>query len=249
MCSLAAGEILEALEGAAQDLGGSMHRLGDRRAVLTMPVGGGRSMKLQAHLFEVLAGIHVCQIAKDAGSSMDFMRCYGQLAARLQPIMMKRNAFPTATRAAALLSTTSSMGDSERQAIDDLPPASPSDISEAGMGSGVSLMSQRPAEAGLWGQGFSGRSTSRASLISVPEEPEPAEHSLHAEQFARSSGDTRSSGSTPAGGSPLAGGSPKAWQPLPPLEESSPGKAAQQATPGNGSMEGRAANGSSRRSS
>ena len=62
------GEILEALEGAAQDLGGSMHRLGDRRAVLTMPVGGGRSMKLQAHLFEVLAGIHVCQIAKDAGA-------------------------------------------------------------------------------------------------------------------------------------------------------------------------------------
>lgn len=32
-----------------------------------MPVGGGRSMKLQAHLFEVLTGVHVCQIEKLAG--------------------------------------------------------------------------------------------------------------------------------------------------------------------------------------
>lgn len=34
-----------------------------------MPLGGGRRMELQAHLFQVLAGVHVCQIEKLAGEA------------------------------------------------------------------------------------------------------------------------------------------------------------------------------------
>lgn len=49
----------------------------------------------------------------EAGSSMDFMRCYAQLASRLQPIMMKRRAFPTATHARQLLAATPSMNEEQ----------------------------------------------------------------------------------------------------------------------------------------
>lgn len=123
----------------------------------------------QAHLFEVVPGVHVCQIEKDAGrwaqgtplqqlsatmneshtclsglprsraranpmphllgthgrelvpfvpacagSSLDFMRVYGQLASRLQHIMMKRGAFPTTTHAGQLLRATPSMTEEQR---------------------------------------------------------------------------------------------------------------------------------------
>ena len=37
-------------------------------AVLTVPVGSGRAVRMEAHLFEVLAGVHVCQIEKAAGA-------------------------------------------------------------------------------------------------------------------------------------------------------------------------------------
>lgn len=42
------------------------------------------------------------------------MRVYGQLASRLQHIMMKRRAFPTATHAGQLLRATPSMTEEER---------------------------------------------------------------------------------------------------------------------------------------
>lgn len=38
-----------------------------RRTQLTVPVGAGRSLLLQAHLFEVLAGVRVCRIERDTG--------------------------------------------------------------------------------------------------------------------------------------------------------------------------------------
>lgn len=42
------------------------------------------------------------------------MRVYGQLASRLQHIMMKRSAFPTATHAGQLLRATPSMTEEQR---------------------------------------------------------------------------------------------------------------------------------------
>jgi hypothetical protein len=60
-------DILAAVEAAAQELGGSAQRRGERRSLLSLPAGGGRALRLQVHLFEVLAGVHVCQIDKDAG--------------------------------------------------------------------------------------------------------------------------------------------------------------------------------------
>ena len=42
------------------------------------------------------------------------MRVYGQLASRLQHIMMKRTAFPTATHAGQLLLATPSMTEEQR---------------------------------------------------------------------------------------------------------------------------------------
>ncbi|KAI3436682.1 hypothetical protein D9Q98_006098 [Chlorella vulgaris] len=219
--------ILAALQAAAAEMGGSAQVQGDKRATLAMPAGGGRVIKLHAHLFEVLAGVHVCQIAKDAGSSMDFMRSYAQLAVRLQPIMMKSNAFPTATRAAALLSTTSSMDDAQRQAIQELPRTSPAGTAEGSFfgslhseAGGEALFADAALTGHLTDAGLWGKSASRLSLSSVPEGTDAADRSnLHADRIARSSGDTRSYASTPAGGSPMAGSSPEAWQPLPPLSE------------------------------
>jgi hypothetical protein len=191
-------------------------------------VGGGRSLKLQAHLFEVLPGVHVCQLDKGAASSsLDFMRCYAQLASRLQPLMMKRNAFPTAQRAAQLLATSASMDETQRLAIEDLPPGSPSAGSEGsfpggGSPEGSGLLSQRLAAASLWGAGITG-SASRASLTSVPEEAERGEGGSLRQIPANIS----SSSSSLQGGSPLQGDSPRspAWSlPLPPLAEAaSPG--------------------------
>ncbi|PRW55916.1 CBL-interacting serine threonine- kinase 3-like [Chlorella sorokiniana] len=114
------GEILDALESTVAALGGSAQRRGNKRTVLSVPVGTSRSMRLQAHLFEVLPGVHVCQIEKDAGSSLDFMRVYGQLASRLQHIMMKRSAFPTATHAGQLLRATPSMTEEQRRAVEEV---------------------------------------------------------------------------------------------------------------------------------
>lgn len=61
-----------------------------RSTVLTLPVGGlGRSMRLQAHLFEVLPGVHVCQLDKEAGGWAlvcgDSCREQGKTAGRCPP--------------------------------------------------------------------------------------------------------------------------------------------------------------------
>lgn len=197
-------------------------------AVRIDPLQGDLSpLRPACSLLQVLAGVHVCQIAKDAGSSMDFMRSYAQLAVRLQPIMMKSNAFPTATRAAALLSTTSSMDDAQRQAIQELPRTSPAGTAEGSFfgslhseAGGEALFADAALTGHLTDAGLWGKSASRLSLSSVPEGTDAADRSnLHADRIARSSGDTRSYASTPAGGSPMAGSSPEAWQPLPPLSE------------------------------
>lgn len=222
-------EILAALEAGAEGMGGLFQKLGDMRAVLTLSVGNGRTIKLQAHLFEVLAGVHVCKLQKDAGSSMDFMRCYGQLASRLQPILMNRNAFPTAIHAGQLLAATASMTDLQRQAIAELPPGSPSTCSEAsGMLDGAGDRASLPHPLGAVAVGGkAGSSVSRASLNSVPEETEQQDGSAHVGRSAWSSMGTMSSSSgTPLGGSPLAGGSPTVgttWEPLSPVAEAPPG--------------------------
>ncbi|PSC71591.1 CBL-interacting kinase 32 [Micractinium conductrix] len=114
------GEILAALEAAAVGMGGSAQIRGEKRAVLTVPVGSGRAVRMEAHLFEVLAGVHVCQIEKAAGGGMDFMRIYAQLASKVQPIMLKSTAHPTARHASQLLTPTPSMGEQERAAIEQL---------------------------------------------------------------------------------------------------------------------------------
>ena len=68
-----------------------------------------------------------------AGSSLDFMRVYGQLAARLGPLMMKRRAFPTASHAGQLLGSTASMCEAERAAVEAVQAlAPPSSSDEAG---------------------------------------------------------------------------------------------------------------------
>jgi hypothetical protein len=48
--------ILAALQAAAAEMGGSAQVQGDKRATLAMPAGGGRVIKLHAHLFEVHLG-------------------------------------------------------------------------------------------------------------------------------------------------------------------------------------------------
>ena len=51
---------------------------------------------------------------------MDFMRIYAQLASKVQPIMLKSTAHPTARHASQLLTPTPSMGEQERAAIEQL---------------------------------------------------------------------------------------------------------------------------------
>lgn len=201
--------MLDALEAAAAGLGGSAARHGERRAALAVPASGGRSVQAAAHLFEVLPGMHVCQLELEAGSSLDFMRVYAQLAARLQHVMMRRDAFPTATKAAALLQVTPSMSEAERQAIEDLPLPSPSDVSEAGDAPSAG----QGAERGPWL-----RRPSRSSLGSLPEEGGQG-GTWHPPGLAPGS----SSSSSPAGGSPVSGSSSKVWQPMPALPEGAVG--------------------------
>lgn len=65
----------------------------------------------------LLTPCHAHACALPAGSSLDFMRVYAQLATRLQPIMMKRAAHPTAAHAGQLLGLTPSMTEAEVAAV------------------------------------------------------------------------------------------------------------------------------------
>ncbi|KAI7845902.1 hypothetical protein COHA_000635 [Chlorella ohadii] len=162
------GEILDALESTVAALGGSVQRRGNKRTVLSVPVGASRSMRLLAHLFEVLPGVHVCQIEKDAGSSLDFMRVYGQLASRLQHIMMKRTAFPTATHAGQLLLATPSMTEEQRRAVEEVRALHRDASSSASLELGPSSSSPHEAPLQL-PLAPEGAAAAQQQLPSVPE--------------------------------------------------------------------------------
>ena len=138
-------------------------------------------MQLQAHLFEVLPGVHVCQLDAGSGGGMEFMRCYGLLASRLSSIMMKRRAFPTALHPAQLMAATPSMDDLARAALDSLPHASSSSSSSstAAAAEGLGLLGPGPGPVRvLVGWDHTRRAASpslaqdpaAAGLGSVPEE-------------------------------------------------------------------------------
>lgn len=80
------------------------------------------------------------------GSSLDFMRVYARLAARLQPLMMKQRAFPVATHAGQLLSATPSMDDSQRRAVQALAALAPASSCDE-MAASASGGSAHPAAA------------------------------------------------------------------------------------------------------
>lgn len=174
-------------------------------------------MKLQAHLFEVLTGVHVCQIEKLAGSSMDFMRCYAQLASRLQPIMMKRRAFPTATHARQLLAATPSMNEEQARAIMDVPRhSSGSEMDEGSAGGSLGTRFDAVASTtGAAGGSGLGSCSLPGSLGSIPEDA-LAHTAQGAGCMAQARSDSMPSGSLPGGASsPLAGGSPRSVAELP----------------------------------
>lgn len=84
-------DILRALADGVAALGGEVERLTAASAVLSTPCGGGSRLRVRVRVLEVLPGVHLVQIAREAGAMLELYKLYNRLAVgRLGAVIMRR---------------------------------------------------------------------------------------------------------------------------------------------------------------